>query len=109
MFDESNEFVSTVEIRDIEWVHVLDMDKDGVAELITQELGAYGTGVIGKDFCIYRVDGKKIVRIWSRRAVSDQRSAAMKRTVTSASTPDTCTTKASTHFELREGRVRRRQ
>ena len=49
---------------EIIWLQLFDFNGDGIAELVTEEAEARGTGLLVQYFIVYRVVGHQIEQLW---------------------------------------------
>jgi hypothetical protein len=64
LFFQGEACVATRSTSEITWLQVFDVDEDGVAELITEEIDDRGTGVMRKSFYIYRIVTDRVETLW---------------------------------------------
>lgn len=57
--------VATLPTKEITSVQLIDLDEDGVSEVVTEEIDGRGTGVLEKTFRVYRIDGSGVREVWS--------------------------------------------
>jgi hypothetical protein len=60
-------FLATEEITSLQ---IFDLNEDGVSELITEEIEGRGTGVLVKNFKVYKFDAEDIKEIWKGQSYS---------------------------------------
>ena len=58
------------ETEEITWIQLFDLDEDGVSEIVTEEIGGRGTGVLDKHFSVYRCTPQSIKRVWTGESYS---------------------------------------
>lgn len=64
VFDANGANVSTKQTNEITWIQLFDLDEDGVAEIVTEEIESRGTGVLEKRFHVYRFATGRIESVW---------------------------------------------
>jgi hypothetical protein len=64
-FDASGRELGERPTKEITWWQVFDFEGHGQSAVITEEIVAYGTGLLGKEFRIYRVSPPNIALLWS--------------------------------------------
>jgi hypothetical protein len=52
------------ETQEITWLQLFDFDEDGQAEVILDEIDGRGTGILLRNFHIYRLGDRSIVPLW---------------------------------------------
>jgi len=62
--------ISALKTDEITWILLADLDADGAAEVITEEVDGRGTGTLSKAFCIYAVSTSGIKRLWRGESYS---------------------------------------
>jgi hypothetical protein len=70
VFDANGANVSAKQTKEITWVQLFDLDEDGVAEVVTEEIEGRGTGVLEKRFHIYRFAANGIESVWTGESYS---------------------------------------
>jgi len=56
------------ETAEITWLALADLDDDGVAELLTEQIAGRGTGLLFKDFVIYQISGRGLRELWKGKS-----------------------------------------
>lgn len=64
LYDRNGSLVSTTRTQEITSLQVVDVDEDGVADLLTEEIDGRGTGVLLKSFRLYRVETDAVRQVW---------------------------------------------
>ena len=75
-FAEDGSSITTLETGEILWLQLFDLNEDGIAELITEEVEGRGTGILTKIFRLYVVSPVSLKKAWE--AESFMRSAPWK-------------------------------
>lgn len=65
LFDPDGLAAVTLRTDEIQSIMLYDLDRDGISDLITEQLTQYGTGLIGKEYRIYRVRSRELLLSWS--------------------------------------------
>lgn len=53
------------DVGEITWVQLFDFDGDGQAEIVTEQVEGYGTGILIKSFSVYRASTTGLAQIWT--------------------------------------------
>jgi hypothetical protein len=64
VFGPSLRLTSSMKTDDIKSVTLLDLDEDGISEVLTDEVEGEGTGILLGQFVVYRVSPGPIRRLW---------------------------------------------
>lgn len=64
LFAKDGTLISTARTEEIGWVQLVDLDEDGTPEILTEETTQYGTGILVKEFVLYRVTQRKLTPAW---------------------------------------------
>ena len=65
VFRRDGTALATQRTKEITAVQLVDLDEDGVSEVVTEEIDGRGTGVLEKTFRVYRIDGSGVQELWS--------------------------------------------
>lgn len=65
VFRSDGSAVTTQPTKEITTVQLIDLDEDGVSEVLTEEIDGRGTGVLDKTFRVYRIVGNGVREVWS--------------------------------------------
>lgn len=70
LFSPSGLLQDSIGTDEITWIQLFDLNGDGVSELVTEEVEGRGTGVLDKNYKLYRVNSTGIKKLWERRSYS---------------------------------------
>lgn len=65
--------IARKDVGEITWVQLFDFDGDGLAEIVTEQVDGYGTGILIKTFYVYRASGTGLAQIWTGLSSSHKR------------------------------------
>jgi hypothetical protein len=64
-FRDDGSLIASEPAGEITSVQLFDLNEDGIAEVVTEEVAGRGTGVLMKNFCLYSVTTETIKKLWS--------------------------------------------
>jgi hypothetical protein len=68
LFDGKGRLLGKAKTGGIESIQILDLDGDGVSEILTEEETGHGTGIVGTEFRLYKVRDGSLVKLWGALA-----------------------------------------
>jgi hypothetical protein len=70
VFRPDGSLLASADTGEVTWLQLFDFDGDGTAELVTEEVEARGTGILVKQYHVYRVAGQGLSELWQGTAYS---------------------------------------
>jgi hypothetical protein len=70
IFSESGKLLAKKKTSLVISIEIVDLDGDGLSEIVTEEQEASGTGILGTSFSIYGIYSNRLLRVWHDLAYS---------------------------------------
>jgi len=70
VFRADGSLLSTLEAQELTWLVLCDLDEDGTAEILTEQIEGRGTGVLFKRYHLYGLSTEGLREIWSEVSFS---------------------------------------
>lgn len=67
-FRSSGSRIASISSNQITGLQLVDLDEDGISEIVTEEIESRGTGILVKNFELYKVSPESLRRLWSARS-----------------------------------------